>query len=454
MAGIRGKNSKIKTVAIALACVLAIGAVAGVAAHIVDNNYNPVTLDGKSRKVSGVTGFTNSTGVLTYTGDLEKYNESSEDLESTEDEEEDTVTTTSSDTDSDTIYTCKKVSEFVEVSSPLDDEYPFNQIKTVKDKYNNAFVQFPKMYMCYSYNRAGYLDGISFANYKVNDDYFISDAYLKQDGSGEYGDYFYIGCYEASGTYEEQTVDGEATTVLAKISSVASATPVVNQTRAAFRTAARAYGTAKNYYNGYQQLDLPMYNIYAFLCSMYYKTDDIQSVWTDSVHCTAVVTTGSTSPISTMNGWNISTGAVKMLGVENMIDSAWEWCDGINFEKTKIYYQSNPNNFTDVIDLTSDVILDFERPTTSGYVELLKTGMTEKTQSITFPAYTSLTDSGYEDDGYWYSADGTVLGLGGCYSSGSRGGLWTFNGCDAADHSGASVGGRLCGRTLSGVSAA
>ena len=442
MAKTKGKG-KIKTVAIVLATILAVGALGGAAAHLVNNQFNPITIDGKAKTVVGFTGLTNSNGVLTYTGDYTKYNSVALD-ESVDEEEEATESAESATEETEnslkTVYTTKTTGEFVEVTSPLDDLYPFNQIKVVKDKYNNSFTAFPKMYISYTLNRAGYLDGVSFANYKVDDSYFISDAYLKQDGSGEYGDYFYIGCYEGSGSTE-------------KLYSVPSATPLVNITRDEARQAARAYGTAKTYYKGYQQLDLPMYDMYIMLCCLYYKTSDIQSVWGADMHCAKVETTGSTSPIATMNGWNTRTGAAKMLGVENMTDSASEWCDAVNFEKNSIYYQSNPNNYTDTIDKTSDVVVEFERPSMSGYVELLMAGTTEKTQSIIFPAFTSASNEGYENDGYWFSEMGTVLIVGGHCGSAASGeaGLFFFSGNHDSAYSGGGLCSRLCGRTLSGA---
>jgi hypothetical protein len=436
---VKRKGGKFKAIAITLACILALGAVGGVIGHIVNNNYNPLTIDGTAKKVVGFTGLTNSNGVLTYTGNYAKYNE----IQTQSDDDEDEEVVTEDSTTESVLYTLKKTGEFVELSSPLDKEWPYSEIKTVKDKYNNSFTQFPKMYMSYSYNRAGYLDGVSFANYKVDDSYFINDCYLKQDGSGTYSDYFYIGQFEASGSTD-------------KLYSVPSATPLVNITREEGRTAARAYGSAKNYYNGYQQLDITMWDMYALLVSMYLKTDDVQSVYAGPTDLTSSVTTGTTAPISTMNGWNTSTHAVKFLGVENAYGSVSEWCDGINFSGTEIFYQSNPNNFTDTIDKTSDVIIEFERPTTTGYTELLMTGTSDKTQSVIYPAFSvaseSEDDGNYEDDYYGYSSTGTVLSVGGSSWNGAEVGLFFFNGIHDSSYTSGRLGSRLCGRSLSGVS--
>ena len=398
-----------------LAAVIAVGALGG-ALHLINKKTHFITTDGNLPCVAGFTGLTNSNGVLTYTGSLEKFNDyKGEDGKAT------------------TVYSTKESGEFVTVTSPLDNVWPYNAIKTVKDEYNNSFTAFPKMYMSYTYNRAGYVDGISFANYKVNDSYFISDAYLKPDGSGEYGDYFYIGQYEGSGTKE-------------KLASVASATPLVSVTRAEARTAARAYGNAKTFYEGYQQLDLPMFNIFEYLVSMYYKTTNIENV-TD-IECTEVGVTGTTAPIPSMNGWNTATGVVKTLGVENMFDGASEFCDGINFEKNSIYYQSNPINYSDDISQLSDVVMEFERPNIEGYVSLLMTGSSDKTHSITFPAYIKETSGDYVDDGYMFEEVGTILKVGGTFFEGGKRGIWYFAGANEANFNDVYTSGRLCKRDI------
>jgi hypothetical protein len=293
--------------------------------------------------------------------------------------------------------------------------------------------------MSYTYNAAGYLDGVSFANYKVNDSYFISDAYLNQDGSGTYSDYFYIGQYEASGSKE-------------KIASVASATPLTSITRAEGREAARAYGKASNYYNGYQQMDITMWNMYGLLTSMYLKTSDVQSVYAGPTDLDAAVLTGTTSPIAGLNGWNLNTHAVKFLGVENAYGSVTEWCDGLTFDKTSIYYTSNPNNYSDKHDDTIDVVVEFDRPSTGGYLNLLKTGTSSSTQSVIYPAYSVASNTGdYENDGYWFNEDGAVLSVGGVWNGGSTAGIWTYYADVVASHSNEYVGTRLCGRNLSGI---
>jgi hypothetical protein len=416
-----GKKSKVgvKALAIVLAGVVTAGVFAGTMV-VVNNKYNPQTLDGTSKKVVGFTGLTNSSGVLTYTGDYEKYNDIA-----TQSENGNLLTLTTDDT-------------LVTVTSPLDTEWPYSEIKSVKDSSGNVFTAFPKMYISYSYNEAGYLDGVSFANYEADDSYFISDAYLNPDGSGQYCDYFYIGAYEGSGTK-------------AQLYSVADATPLGNISLADARKAARVYGTTTNFYNGYQQLDITMWNMYAFLVSMYLKTDDVQSVYPGPTNLNSVVTTGTTAHISTMNGWNTSTCSVKFLGVENAYGSIAEWCDGIFFSGTSIYYESNPCNYEN--SFTTYAIMEFKRPTTSGYIVFLKSGTSAETRSVIFPALTVASESedgsNYMDDLYSYASSGSGLIVGCCYSNGVLAGLFSFNGSRTNGTYDGWLGSRLCGRNLS-----
>ena len=273
---------------------------------------------------------------------------------------------------------------------------------------------------------------MNFANYKVNDSYFISDAWLNPDGSGEYLDYFYMGKYEASGS-------------ASKIYSKVGETPFTNIKREGFRTAARSYGTSKNNYNGYQQLDMAMYTVYAFLTSCYYRTDNIETVYSGDTDTEKADITGTTDGCNGLNGWNTSTHAVKMLGVENIYGSVWEFCDGMYFENDRVFYISNPAKFSDT---EGGLNIGFARPMTGGWVQALKAGTSSYTQSVIFIAAVGSTNEGYEGDRF--DADpGNILGVGGCWTSGIKAGLWLLD--INEDTSSTSVGARLCGRGLKDV---
>lgn len=412
MAKNKAKMSGGKIAAIVLACIVGAGAIAGGAVAIAKNRDKVITVGGSitGHTVIGFKGMTDESGELTWTGDIAKYNDKE-------------------------AYETEASGNYVKVTSKLDDVFPYNSIIEVQDKNGNEFVRFPKMYMSYEKNGFGYIDGVSFANYKVNDSYFISDAWLNPDGSGNYVDYFYIGKYEASGS-------------ASKIYSKVGETPLANVNREGFRTAARSYGTSKNNYNGYQQLDMAMYTVYAFLTSCYYRTDNIQTIYSGDTDTEAADITGTTDGCNSLNGWNTSTHAVKMLGVENIYGSVWEWCDGIYFEKDRVFYTSNPTKFSDTED---GLNIGFARPAKEGYVEFLKCGTSGFTQSVIYPAVVGDSANVYEGDYCYYSEEGTVLKIGGVFRSSATSGLFDFAGDQNSEYKNEDAGGRLCGRGLKDV---
>lgn len=412
MAKNKAKLSPKKIAAIVLAALVGVGVIATGVSLAVKNKDKVITVDGSitGHTVIGFKGMTDESGELTWTGDIAKYND-------------------------DEAYETESAGNYVKVTSKLDNVFPYNSIIEVQDKSGNEFVGFPKMYMSYNKNGFGYIDGVNFANYKVNDSYFISDAWLNPDGSGNYVDYFYIGKYEASGS-------------TSKIFSKVGETPLVSVTREGFRTAARSYGTAKNNYNGYQQLDIAMYTVYALLTSCYYRTDNIETVYSGDSDTKEIDKTGTTDGCNGLNGWNTSTHAVKMLGIENIYGSAWEWCDGIYFNVERVFYISNPTKFSDT---EGGMNIGFSRPTVAGWLEYLKAGTSSYTQSVLFPAVVGGSADTFEGSGYTYWDEAIMMWIGGAADSGDKCGLWAF-GCNVeADKRYEMCSGRLCGRDLKDV---
>ncbi len=368
------------------------------------------TYDGSYRKkvvgtthISGFTGLTNSSGALTLTDDIAgalPYN------------------TISSGT-------------YVVVTSTLDNAYPFNEIGEYTDGNGNVFATFPKMYIKWIKASDGTLDGFKCSNMQVDSDYFIPDCFIAPSGNG-YVDKICIGKYEGSGSSS-------------KVYSKSGATCLVNITRANARSGCRSYGNSSNFYNGYQQLDMSMYVLYNMLCMMYYRTANIQTVYAGRTSFSSAQATGSCDGISGKNGWNTSTGCVKMLNVENPYGNIYKWVDGITFSGANIYVRKLPSAFDDA---TSGAInLGFSRPTSSSvYIKSLKIGTGVDNSSYVFASETGTTASTYYGDGYWYSSSGVVLYVGGGWAAGAFAGLWCLYGSYGASDTRSSVGVRLCGR--------
>ena len=360
--------------------------------------------------VLGFTGLSDSSGELTYTDDIANANS----------------------------YSLTETGVYVNVSSPLDNMFPFCEIEEFTDSHGNVFVKYPKCYIKFVTNSDGVIDGFKVSNVQAEEDMFIPDCFLDpSDPEGyTYLDYFALGKYEMSGSQTQGY-------------SKSGQTCLVSITRDNARTAARSYGDSSNYYNGYQLQDYSMTVLYNFLCMTYYKTANIQTVYggrTGAVSSwSSASATGTTDPIEGLNGWNTTTDCVKMLGIENPYGNVSEWCDGIVFSKTKVYMFRLPHNYSD--STTGANSFAYARPSTSGFISAFKPGNTAATKSYVFPTEASGSASTFVGDQAYYSETGTVLCVGGSWGCTSNAGLWYLRGRDAS-YSDASVGARLSFRPL------
>lgn len=363
--------------------------------------------------VVGFTGLTNSTGSLTWTDDIASASG----------------------------YQTTAEGSNVVVTGELDEIFPFSQITEMTDSSDNVFVKFPKVWMKWVLDGSGNIDGVKFSNVQADSDYFIPDCFLdpKDTTYSTYLDYFALGKYEASGSSS-------------KMYSKASQTCLANITRANARTAARAYGTSSNYYNGYQLTDVSMLVVYNLLCNMYYKTANIQTVYGgrtgSGTHTgwSSAENTGSCDGISGLNGWNTLTDCVKMLGIENPYGNISKWIDGIYFSSQTIYVHRLPQQFADSTTLATT--LGFSRPSSSGYIKYLRKGTSDATKSYAYCYDASGTDSTYFGDQCYYGSTGVVLCSGGSWVSTAYAGLWYLFGGYSATSSDTSIGARLSYRPL------
>lgn len=336
-------------------------------------------------------------------------------------------------------YTTEADGTNVIVHNDLDGYFPFSEISEYTDGDGNVFVKYPKMWIKWVLDGSGNIDGIKISNVKADDDYFIPDAFLNPAAMNTYLDYFALGKYEASGSSS-------------KIYSKSGQTCLVNVTRGESRTAARAYGTVGDLYNGYQQIDLSMLTLYNFLCMLYYKTPNIQRVYggrtgSETTGWSDAANTGSCDGITGLNGWDTVTDCVKMLGIENPYGNINKWIDGVFFSTGAIYAHRLPQQYAD--SSSNAVNLGFSRPTGVSYVSKLKKGTSDATRSFVYCS--SVTDGSstkYVGDSYSYYASGVVLYAGGRWNAASGAGLWYLNGDYSASYANSNVGGRLAYRPV------
>ena len=361
--------------------------------------------------VLGFTGLSDSSGELTYTDDIANANS----------------------------YSLTETGVYVNVSSPLDNMFPFCEIEEFTDSHGNVFVKYPKCYIKFVTNSDGVIDGFKVSNVQAEEDMFIPDCFLDpSDPEGyTYLDYFALGKYEMSGSKTQGY-------------SKSGQTCLVSITRDNARTAARSYGDSSNYYNGYQLQDYSMTVLYNFLCMTYYKTANIQTVYggrTGAVSSwSSASATGTTDPIEGLNGWNTTTDCVKMLGIENPYGNVNKWIDGVVFSSNSVYMFRLPHNYSDSTTGANSFGYSLSGITSGNFISALKPGTTAATKSYVYPTAASGTADTYVGDKIY--TGGTVLAVGGYWSSPSYAGLWYLNGNYTASDTYYYVGARLSFRPL------
>lgn len=243
------------------------------------------------------------------------------------------------------------------------------------------------------------------------------------DVAGVEQDFRYRGCYEAS-------------VVNNQLRSVSGVAPVVSQTRAQFRTQARARG------NNYAQNDYSLLLLWECMYIMLYGTRDSQTAigrgYVDGN--SARINTG------TMNSkpwcWGETTGKQGMvfLGVENFYGNIWEWVDGLTIVNYTYKITRDPAKYDDTG--TSYEVSVSGAPSTSGqYVKAMK----GTADALFLPENVSGgSETTYFCDMYWISSGTKVADFGGSWDNAGRAGAFCWNLSDAASTSYGNLGSRLC----------
>ncbi len=366
--------------------------------------------------IVGVTGLTNENGILTFTDSIAGVG----------------------------AYTTSQEGNYVSVTNPLSDYFPFNQISEFTDEEGNVFVKYPQLWMKWELDADGFITGYKFSNGNAGEGYFIPDAFLDPSVllTDTYLPYFALGKYEMN-------ISGS------KGFSKSGQPCSVNGTKGTVRDAARAYGNAANLYKGYQQLDFAQYTLYNLMCMMFYGTSNIQKVYGGRTGQGTVASwsgasvTGTCDGVTGMNGWNVSTDCVKMLGIENPYGNIYKWCDGV------IYYRQG---FGDLIlverypqrfEMAIGNYMGVNRPFKNGYIRHFKHGTTDLTRSYMHALDHGGTESTYCGDYTSFASGDSVLYVGGGWDDGYNAGLWCFHGgVDDVSDSQPDVGARLSYRPI------
>ena len=328
-----------------------------------------------------------------------------------------------------------------EIASDFDRCYPWCEMQEVVDESGNIFIRIPKFYTKITPNPDGtFKHQISGCRYDGFGTLFI-------DGKGNEIDYILVGKYE--GSYNSET---------SKMCSKSGETVKVNINITKYRNYCKANG------EGYQQYDFLIDAIIKELFLIEFATTHCQSImagFTNGDNAAALIT-GHTDCVATPSGsWNTGHTATdtedcttcntdghhacKYRGIENPFGNTWTFCDGINFDKEKIYVCTDPEYY-EADKYTAPYTYMGNRVMTDGYTK--KITPFAKNPLLGYVTEIGANGNTYYSDHYFQAATGTALLCGGLWAGGSYDGLWFWAGHTPSSNVDGVIGGRLCYKPL------
>lgn len=225
--------------------------------------------------------------------------------------------------------------------------------------------------------------------------------------------------------------------------SVSGASPQVSQTRATFRSNAKAKGT------GWSLIDIAAVSAIQMLCMVEFATTNAQAAigrgYCDSN--SAALSTGSCNNVANLTGRPAGTDGktgVVYRGIEDFWGNVWEWVDGVNWNGGTYYVCNNPANYADDT-ATNYTALSYKGSTDWSQSYITTEGLdTGNNPHVMLPsAAGSGSESTYYCDACWSSTGWKVFRRGGDWAYGSACGLFTARLNGTSSSSGTYIGSRL-----------
>ena len=315
-----------------------------------------------------------------------------------------------------------------------------------------VMVEIPAFYYLYSYSSPTHTWKLS--QYPLVG-YSIHPAFTKDGVDVRYR---YVGAYEgilqdvsASNVYTDGNVTGQVKDFINdKLGSVSGKYPVVNGTRAGFRTIAANRGT------GWRQLDFDLHSAIQLLYLVEYASFYTQNtIGAGITNVTDWVAYNNSYPLARSGNSNVignatgntagstsalteSTKYMSYRGIEQWFGHLWKFVDGININAGRPYATNVRANFADdtTINYTD---LGATIGTVSGdQNSLIQIGRGFLPASVGASSSTKITDY------YWYAAGWRVLVVGGSSGSGVPAGGFCVDADSASATLYSTFGGRLC----------
>lgn len=287
--------------------------------------------------------------------------------------------------------------------SDFDNAMPWKGIVRETLSTGDVMVKIPKFY--FKRYREGNVEHIKIADKPTSG--FAVHPLFKH--AGKENEFAYIGAYKTSSNNK----------------SVTGASPQVSQTRAQFRTNAKAKGA------GWSLIDIAALSAIQMLILVEFADNNVQKVigrgYCDSN--SSSLRTGSCNNVPGLTGRPAGTDGktdVIWRGIEGLWGNVWEWCDGVNINNGEYYVCNDQSKYADDT-ATGYTKLSFKGTTnwSSSYIteEGLDTGANGH---VMLPAAAGNgSESTFMCDACWSSTGWRVFLLGGCWDYGSDCGLFT-----------------------------
>ena len=308
-------------------------------------------------------------------------------------------------------------------ASDFDNRYPWSGIVRETLSTGDVMVKIPKFY--FQRYREGNVEHIRIANKKITG-FELHPAFKH---AGVEVDYIYVGAYKTSSNNK----------------SVSGASPQVSQTRATFRSNAKAKGA------GWSLWDVAVLSAIQMLMLVEFATNNMQSAigrgYCDKTSGGERLNTGSTNRVANLTGRPAGTdGKVDVVwrGIEGLWGNVWEWVDGVNWNNGTYYVCNDPSKYADDT-ATNYTALSFNGATSWGSSYITEEGLdTGNNKHVMLPAAAgSGSESTYYCDSCSSNTDWRIFRHGGDWNFGSNCGLFTATLNNVSSNTGMSDGSRL-----------
>lgn len=271
----------------------------------------------------------------------------------------------------------------------FDTMYPFRDMKEVEDELGNKFIEIPPFYVKYIVDENNIITGYDIANYKVDEDYGISQAFIDVI-SGEVKP-LWFGKYMAH-------VDGSN-----KMTSKSGVMATADQTLAGFRQRAINNGL------GYYQNSIYTWQIVQMLMWTYFGSINSDDFFPD-INYGSYLANGSMDNVPYKVAYDSTTGKNTFFGIENILKEKIHFIDGVLLNRPNMYVAKDFRKFATDTTTNYDLVSTSLPTGSSGYIVSMA-----YENGVMYPKVITGGSSSTHFADYYYSNTGNRILYGGSY---------------------------------------